>query len=77
MERALRDSEQRFRSLAEVRPVPVCIVDVEKEIFLYVSPGLAQLVGCSVEELLVRHPGTLFADPTEREAMRLHLRTTG
>jgi PAS domain S-box-containing protein len=77
MERALRDSEQRFRSLAEVHPVPVCIVDVEKEIFLYVSPGLAQLVGCSVEELLARRPGTLFADPTEREAMRLHLRATG
>ena len=77
MERALRDSEQRFRGLAEVHPVPVCIVDVEKETFLYVSPCLAQLVGCSVEDLLARHPGTLFADPTEREVLRLQLRTTG
>ena len=77
MERALRDSEQRFRGLAEVHPVPVCIVDVEKETFLYVSPCLAQLVGCAVEDLLTRHPGTLFADPTEREVLRLQLRTTG
>jgi PAS domain S-box-containing protein len=76
MERALRDSEQRFRSLAEVHPVPLGIVSLESGRFLYVSPGLAGLVGCRVEELLGREPG-IFADPGEREAMREKLRTMG
>ena len=54
MERALRESEQRFRSMAEANPVPMGIVGVEDLRWLYVSPSLAALVGVPVTQLLGR-----------------------
>lgn len=77
MERALRESEQRFRSLAEVHPVPVGIVSVEAKRFLYVSPGLASLLGCSVADLLAREPAAIFADAAEFDILREKMRTQG
>ncbi|ETW98027.1 MAG: hypothetical protein ETSY1_20415 [Candidatus Entotheonella factor] len=52
MERALRESEQRFRSMAEANPVPMGIVGVADLRWLYVSPSLAALIGLPVTELL-------------------------
>jgi PAS domain S-box-containing protein len=45
MEHALRDSEQRFRSIAEAHPVPVVIVRVEDGIVVYASPAARALFG--------------------------------
>jgi PAS domain S-box-containing protein len=47
MERALRDSEQRFRSIAETHPVPVVIVRIADGIVVYASPSARALFGLS------------------------------
>jgi PAS domain S-box-containing protein len=77
MERALRESEQRFHSLIDVHPVPLGIVNRQTMSFLFVSPELARLVNCSSQELLDMRPESLFADPQEREDIRHQLRTIG
>ena len=47
MERALRDSEQRFRSIAETHPVPVVIVRIADGMVVYASPSARALFGLS------------------------------
>ena len=47
MEHALRDSEQRFRSIAETHPVPVVIVRIADGMVVYASPSARALFGLS------------------------------
>ncbi len=77
MEQALRESERRFRSLAEAHPVPIGIAGLDAEQWLYVSPSLAELIGCLVDALLGTPPRDLFANEAEREELQGRLRTGG
>lgn len=45
MERALRDSEQRFRVIAETHPVPVVIARIAGGMIVYASPSARALFG--------------------------------
>jgi PAS domain-containing protein len=44
-ERAVRESEQRFRSVAEAHPVPVVIVRTADGVVVYASPSARILFG--------------------------------
>jgi two-component system NtrC family sensor kinase len=77
MERALRESEQRFRSLVEVNPVPLGIAAIADSRWLYVSPSLARLVGTSVAELQGSAVEDLYADPAMRQVLRARLLAEG
>lgn len=70
MERALRASEQRFRTLAETSGG---IVFVYRERFLYTNPALSAVTGYSAEELR-EMPVHQLVHPDQREGVRRRIR---
>jgi PAS domain S-box-containing protein len=64
MERALRDSEQRFRSIAEAHPVPVVIVRIADGIVVYASPSARGLFG--INDYLGVRAVDFYADAADR-----------
>lgn len=67
-EESLRESEERFRSIAESHPVPVVIVRIHDGIIVYASPACAHLWGHPVEAIVGSHIVSYYTDPAEREA---------
>ncbi len=70
-ERALRDSEARYRLLAQNTNDLVCLHAVDGH-YLYVSPSCEPLLGYRYEELLGQHPAD-FCHPEDQEPLRLAL----
>ncbi|HEX2116169.1 MAG TPA: PAS-domain containing protein [Alphaproteobacteria bacterium] len=64
MERALRDSEQRFRSIAEAHPVPVVIVRLADGMVVYASPSARTLFG--IADYLGVRAIDFYADAADR-----------
>jgi len=77
MEQALRESEQRFRSITEAHPVPVVISALDENRLLYASPGMGSLFGAPATEIITRLPEELFTDPTDRSRLRAILLDRG
>lgn len=67
MERALRESEERFRSIAEAHPVPVIICTIDEGEVLYASPSATKLWGGSGGSLIGRNVTEFYANPRDRE----------
>ncbi len=65
-EAALRESEERFRTLVETAPIGACITD-EHGLFETVNSAYCALYGYTREELIGR-PFTMLAPPRERAA---------
>ncbi len=65
-EKALQQSEKKFRDLVEQTPDWVWEVDNQTKVFSYVSPGAKKLIGYEVEEVMGRSPFD-FVIPEERE----------
>lgn len=66
-EQALRESEERYRSVFDGLPVGLCRVTPEGK-FLTVNPALVNLLGFpSVESLLASNAIELYVDPQERQ----------
>jgi PAS domain S-box-containing protein len=66
MEQALRESEERFRGIADAHPVPVIICTVLEGEVLYASPSAANLWG-GPGGLVGRRVTEFYADPQDRE----------
>ncbi|MDJ0948582.1 MAG: PAS domain S-box protein [Alphaproteobacteria bacterium] len=66
MERELRRSEQRFRSMAEVHPVPVAIPRMSDGKMLYVSKPWSDLFRISREDAIGRSSESFYANPADR-----------
>jgi PAS domain S-box-containing protein len=75
MERALRDSEQRFRSIAEAHPVPVVIVRLADGVVVYASPSARSLFG--ITEYLGVQAADYYADAEDRKRIMAILEKTG
>ena len=69
MERALRESEARFRLLAENMSDLVCLHEPDGR-YIYVSPSCETLLGFSSEELIGLNPYQ-FCHPDDLEHIRL------
>lgn len=67
-ERELRDSERRFRDLAETTSDVLWAVD-ENAVFTYVSPKVRDILGYEPEDMIGRTPFE-FVPPEERERVR-------
>lgn len=77
MEQAMRESEQRFRSIAEAHPVPLVISALKENRLLYVSPGMASLFGASVEEISNIPPQQFFVEQAELKKIKRKLSEKG
>ncbi len=64
---ALRDSEQRFRSIAMA--LPIIITRFGEGTILYASPPAAEMLGTRVTELVGRPIGAFYADTGLREQL--------
>lgn len=68
MEQALRESEERFRGIANAHPVPVIICTLSEGKVLYASPSAAELwSGAGGGTLIGRSVTEFYADPGDRE----------
>jgi two-component system cell cycle sensor histidine kinase/response regulator CckA len=68
-ERALRDSEERFRRMVEIAVEGIWIVDTNAST-TFVNSRMADMLGYTREEML-GHPCFEFCDPEDREGARL------
>ncbi|HEY2413166.1 MAG TPA: PAS domain S-box protein [Pirellulaceae bacterium] len=71
-EDSLRESEQRYRSLVELAPDAILILD--SDIIRYCNPAGLALLGASSEQELLGRPSDFFFHPDEREAAALRRR---
>lgn len=69
-ERALRESEERFRRLYEHSPLAIGIRDLETEKVVDVNPRMLELFGFTPEEAIGSHRGatTVMEDDLQRQA---------
>ncbi|MGA2005375.1 MAG: PAS domain S-box protein [Terriglobales bacterium] len=58
-EKALRESERRFRALYERSPIGIALVDSRSGCFLQVNPKFSEITGHSKEELLRTDVGSI------------------
>jgi PAS domain S-box-containing protein len=72
-EKALRESELRFRTVYERSPVGICLVDSRTGRYLQVNPKFCEIVGRSEEELL-RSDWESITHPDDIGASREYLR---
>ncbi|MBO9999045.1 MAG: PAS domain S-box protein [Cyanobacteria bacterium SID2] len=68
-EEARRESEERFRSIAEATPVPVTISRVSDGKVLYANAAAGFAFGCSIETLLDRAILELYDDLAEGQKL--------
>jgi len=71
---ALRQSEQRFRMIAEAHPVPMYILRRSDRCILYASQRFADLVGLSLDEVYRSPVSRFFPNADERLEITLALR---
>ena len=69
VETALRESEDRFRAIAEATPIPVVIAHQPDGRIVYANNHLARTFGLSAEEALGRYTVEFYCDPQDREVL--------
>jgi PAS domain S-box-containing protein len=74
---ALRESEQRFRTIAEAHPVPVCIMRRSDRRILYASQRFADPVRMPLEQVYSKSYWDFYPHDEERERLALALRRDG
>ena len=74
IEKALRESEERFRTMTEISPVGIGVVGYENGEFLFVNPTYEKEFGYAPGELLNRRSPDVFFDNADRERIRNILR---
>jgi PAS domain S-box-containing protein len=76
MERALRDSERHFRTVAESHPVPVSIARLRDRVVIHASQAFADLFRLPLEELIGSDNKQFYVHPEDRarliEALQRH-----
>ena len=75
--KAWRESEEKFRSIAEATPVPVLISRLSDHKILYANAASSAAFGFSLEELLTRHTQDLYYEPSECQSLLDHFLTDG
>ncbi|MCE5348186.1 MAG: PAS domain S-box protein [Bacteroidales bacterium] len=66
-ENALRESEERFKAMAEVSPVGMGVVEFASGKFLYINPSYEQYFGYDKDELLSKKAPEIFLDTKDKE----------
>jgi PAS domain S-box-containing protein len=66
-EKALRESEERFKAMAEISPVGMGVVKIPDGIFLYVNPAYEEYFGYNKDELLGKKSVEIYFDRHDRD----------
>jgi len=74
---ALRESEERFRLIAQVAPVPLVVVRLADHISLYANPLAAELAGLDQTGMTGRKATEFYAEPEQRDRMIEALKREG
>ncbi len=76
-ERALRESEERFKAIAENTAVGIGVVDAADQKFLYANAAYHAAFGYSLDELMGRKAGDVYYDPEDRSRILQTLKDQG
>jgi PAS domain S-box-containing protein len=74
---ALRESEERFKAIAETAPLGIGVVAASDATFLYVNPAYEKAFGYSTDELLGKKAPDIWWDQAERDKIINLLKKTG
>jgi PAS domain S-box-containing protein len=77
VEDLLKQSEQRFRTIAEAHPVPMVIAGVPDLESLFANIAFEELFRLTADDLRQTDTGSLYADPTDRKRVRQLIRSKG
>ncbi|EIJ41995.1 PAS domain S-box/diguanylate cyclase (GGDEF) domain-containing protein [Beggiatoa alba B18LD] len=66
---ALQASEERFRLIMEMLPIPLVINEIESGRILFANSQVHTVYGVAVNQLLGRSTLDLYADPSERQTV--------
>ena len=77
MEEALRQSEERFKAIAETTPVGIGVVGLPEAAFLYVNPAYENAFGYAKDEILGKGTPDIYWDQAERDAILAVLKKRG
>ncbi|MBS1136858.1 MAG: domain S-box protein [Proteobacteria bacterium] len=66
-EESLRESEHRFRTIAESSPVPLCILSFHTGRVRYVNSALCAAFGLTSEEVVDRSAADFFVSPADQQ----------
>ncbi len=69
-EKALRESEERFKAIAETTPVGIGVIGVPESKFLYVNPTYEKVFGYAEGELLGRETPAIYWNIEDRNRIR-------
>jgi PAS domain S-box-containing protein len=70
MEEALRESEERFKAIAEASPVGMGVVGEVDGKFLYINPAYQQYFGYDKDELLSKRSPDIYWNSDDREKIQ-------
>ena len=76
-ELALRESEERFRTIAQTVPIPVLISSFKDGTILYANPPLGDLIRLPLERVIGQNTPNFYYDPTDRARILNEVRTKG
>ncbi len=65
-EKALRESEERFKAIAETTPVGIGVIGLPESVFLYVNPAYLKGFGYEESEVLGKEVMNIYFNPQER-----------
>jgi len=76
-ERALRESEARFRTIVEAAPVAMLVTSFPEGVVLYCNRALAALAGTTPERMVSQQTPELFARPDELRPLLREIQKSG
>jgi PAS domain S-box-containing protein len=76
-EEALRESEERLRTILEASPIPTVVSRVTDGVVLYVNEQLGEMFGLSPEEAIGLQTPDFYCDPADRQAVLEALQKDG
>lgn len=76
-EQSLRESEERFRAIAEASPLPLAMARIADGRIIYGNPMLGPALGYGTDEVIGQEVAKFHADPAEYEASMRQLEQHG
>jgi two-component system cell cycle sensor histidine kinase/response regulator CckA len=76
-EEVLRESEERFRAIANASPIPMALSRASDSVILYVNDQFGQLFSLSTDATVRRKLTDFFQDAAERQTLMTELKRKG